>query len=81
MSRVQLETSLDELSYENMVNFYARELLMIAEGVSPKEVLGSCVRRKFRRLGVFKKPRGSNELSARAIKLLSTSKIKILSDR
>jgi len=79
MSRIQLETSLDEISYENMVNF--RELLMIAEGVSPKEVLGSCVRRKFRRIGVFKKPRGSNELSTRAIKLLSTSKIKIISDR
>jgi len=67
-----IATEMDELSYRNIVRFYAPELRMIVEGFSPNEVLGFRVRRKFRRLGVFKRHRGSNELSERTLMLLNS---------
>ena len=43
-----IATEMDELSYRNIVRFYAPELRKIVEGFSPNEVLGFRVRRKFR---------------------------------
>lgn len=68
MQNIQMD--LVELSYRNLVTFYASELRMIFNGIPPEDVLEFCVRRKFRRLGVFKKYRGSNELSDKALTIL-----------
>ena len=65
-----LSTQLTEISFENLIHFYSEELKMIHSGTSPAEVLGLCERRKFRRLGVFKGPKRSYQLSEKTITIL-----------
>ena len=64
--------SLDEQNFRNLILFYEPELRSIRDGVSPCEVLGYTIRRKFRRLRVFRDRRGSNQLSEKTLLILNS---------
>ena len=64
--------NLDEQNFRNLVIFYEPELRRIMDGVSPCEVLGFTIRRKFRRLRVFRDVRGSNQLSDKTLLILNS---------
>ena len=79
MSIAQLENhssdreNLDEQNFRNLIHFYEPELRSIMDGVSPCEVLGYTIRRKFRRFRVFKDRRGSNHLSEKTLWILNNT--------
>jgi len=64
--------SLDEQNLRNLIHFYEPELRSIMNGISPLEVLGYTIRRKFRRLRVFRDRRGSNHLSEKTLLILNS---------
>jgi hypothetical protein len=64
--------NLDEQNFRNLINFYEPELRSIMNGISPLEVLGYTIRRKFRRLRVFRDRRGSNHLSEKTLLILNS---------
>ena len=64
--------NLDEQNFRNLIIFYEPELRSIMNGVSPCEVLGFTIRRKFRRLRVFRDVRGSNQLSEKTLLILNS---------
>ena len=64
--------NLDEQNFRNLIIFYEPELRRIMNGVSPCEVLGFTIRRKFRRLRVFRDIRGSNQLSDKTLQILNS---------
>ena len=64
--------NLDEQNFRNLINFYEPELRSIMNGISPREVIGYTIRRKFRRLRVFRDRRGSNQLSEKTLLILNS---------
>ena len=62
---------LEEKNFMNLILFYEPELRRIINGVSPSEVLSFTMRRKFRRIGIFKDKRGTNQLSIKALRILN----------
>ena len=62
--------NLDEQNLRNLIHFYEPELRRIKDGESPCEVLSYTIRRKFRRLRVFRDRRGSNQLSEKTLRIL-----------
>jgi len=64
--------NLDEHNLRNLIHFYEAELRSIMSGESPCEVLSYNIRRKFRRLRVFRDRRGSNQLSEKALHILKS---------
>lgn len=64
--------NMDEHNLRNLIHFYKPELRRIINGESPCEVLSYTIRRKFRRLRVFRDRRGSNQLSEKTLRILKS---------
>lgn len=67
----QLAKSLEEISNENLINFYKNELESIERGIKASEILPKGVLKRFHKIGVFNivKPR-LFKLSEKAVNIL-----------